>query len=175
VDFHFVDQAGFEVLLGNVCTTAQSHVFAACSFFGPFKRCFDSVGDEVKNCSTLHLKRTAGVMGENEDSHMKRRILSPPTVPGFVSPRAVPAAKHVAAHNRGPDVLKIFRGDIVIGTGRASFHPMDRAESPRRERPIVEFLAAQWMRDGLVGPGDIAVERHRNVELKNAHSNQSSR
>ena len=23
VDFHFVDQADFEVLLGNVCTTAQ--------------------------------------------------------------------------------------------------------------------------------------------------------
>ena len=62
VDFHFVDQTGSEVLLGNVRTTAQSHIFAACSFFGPFKRCFDSVRDEMKSCPAFHLKRVAGMV-----------------------------------------------------------------------------------------------------------------
>jgi hypothetical protein len=102
---------------------------------------------------------------------VKRRIFSPPPVPWIISPRSIAAAKHVAAHNRGPDVLEVFRGDVVVGTGRASFHPMDRAESPRRERPIMELFPAfaQWMRDALVRPGDVAVERHCDVELELCH------
>jgi hypothetical protein len=171
VDFHFVDQTGLEVLLGDIGATAQGNVFAARSVPGPLKRHIDSFGDEVKSCSTLHLKRIAGVMGENEDRHMKRRIFSPPTVPGIIPPRPIASAKHVAAHDGGPNILEVLRGDIVVGTSRAALHVVDRTESPRSERPIVELFAAlaQRMRDALLRTGDIAVQRHCDVELELCH------
>jgi hypothetical protein len=62
VDFHFVDQTGLEVLLGDIGATAQGNVFAARSVPGPLKRCFDSVRDEMKSCPAFHLKRVAGMM-----------------------------------------------------------------------------------------------------------------
>jgi hypothetical protein len=74
VDFHFVDQTGFEILLGDIGATTQGNVFAVRSVPGPLKRHIGSFGDEVKSCSTLHLKWAAGVMGENEDRQRRKAI-----------------------------------------------------------------------------------------------------
>ena len=165
VDVHFVDQAGREVLLGDIRTAAQIDVFPPGSVFGLLQRRVNAFSDKVKSCSTLHFKRIAGVMRQHEDRHVKRRIVAPPTIPWIVSPWAIAAAKHVSAHNGRPDVLKIFRGDVVIGTSRAAFHSMAFTERSHRERPLMEFLAtlAKWIRDALVRPGDVAVEQSRCV------------
>jgi hypothetical protein len=96
----------------------------------------------VKGCATLHLKRIAGVVRENEDRHVERRIVPPPTIPRLISPRRISAAKHVSAHDGRSDILKIFLGDFVVGSGRASLHSVNRAKGPRRECPLVQLLTA---------------------------------
>jgi hypothetical protein len=137
VDIHLVNQAGLQVLLGQGGAAAQGDVFAPPRVLGPLKRCLDALGDEVEGRAALHFERIAGVMRKDEDGHVEGRILSPPAIPGTVPPRTVVGAKHVAAHDGRPDVLEVFRSDVVVGTSRTAFHAMDRAESPRGEGPVV--------------------------------------
>jgi hypothetical protein len=98
-------------------------------------------------------------------------MISPPAIPGIIFPRTVAAAKHVAAHDRRPDVLKVFRRNVVVWTRRAAFHAMDRAENPRGKRPFVELFApfAERIGNALVRAGDVTVERHRDIEPEFCH------
>ena len=157
LDIHLVNQAGLQVLLGHGGAAAQGDVFAPPRVLGPLKGCVDAFGDEVEGRAALHFERIAGVMRKDEDGHVEGRILSPPAVPGTVSPRTVAAAKHVAAHDGRPDVLEVFRSDVVVGTSRTAFHAMDCAESPRGEGPFMQLFAALARRvgDALIGAGDV--------------------
>ena len=55
--------------------------------------------------------------------------------------------------------------------GSCTLYSMARVESPHCECPFVVFLAAfaEWILDVLIRPGDIAVERHRDVEFEFRH------
>jgi hypothetical protein len=172
MDFHFVNQSGLQVLLANIRATSQHDVFTLRSVPGSLERRVNSFCDKMKSRAAFHLERFAAVMGEDKHGHVERRIFSPPAIPGIVSPRAVAAAEHAAAHDRCSDVMEVFRSDVIVRPSRAAFHAMNRAEGPRRERPVMELLPtlAERSGDALVGAGNVAVEGHRNVELEFCHS-----
>ena len=71
MDVHFVDQAGREVLPGDIRTAAQIDVFPPGRVFGLLQRRVDALSQKVKNCFALHFKRIAGVMRQHEDLRMK--------------------------------------------------------------------------------------------------------
>ena len=67
---------------------------------GLLERRFEAVGDEVKRRAALHLDRVVGVVGEDEDGGVIRRLVAPPAAPVLV-PGAADRAEHVAAHDVG--------------------------------------------------------------------------
>ena len=78
VELHFVDQPCLEVLLSDVRATAQADVLIAGSFPGRLEGGSDSVGDEREAGASLLGNRLAGVVGDDEDRHVERRIVPPP-------------------------------------------------------------------------------------------------
>ena len=76
-------------------------------------------------------------MGEHEHRVMKRRVVSPPALPGLLGlPRPGMAAEHVAPHDRGPDVGQRLLDDrralvdLAALQGRASRAERWRAQTP---------------------------------------------
>jgi hypothetical protein len=58
---------------------------------------FDAVGDEREGGASILPNRLAGVVGDDKDRHVEGRFISPPTVPGVISP--------CAANTRGAELL----------------------------------------------------------------------
>ena len=117
MDLHLVNQAGLQVLLGDIGAASQNNVPACGSVPRSLQRYVDSFGDKVEGGLSLHRERFAGVMSQDEDGRVKWWILSPPAVPGIVSPSAITTAEHVAAHDGCPDVLEMPSDDVVVRTG----------------------------------------------------------
>src|SRR4029453_6938563 len=88
-------------------------------------------------------------------------------------PRPRAAAEHVPAHDgragAGEDVL----GEGCARVDLAAFLAVALAEPFSRYQQIVELLTADSERvlRALVGTGDVAVERHGDVQLELAHRN----
>src|SRR6476620_6106692 len=160
VNIQLINQYAVQVLLSDIRAAAQSEVFVLLSSLRVPKGRVNSFGDEVKGCAALHLNRLAGVVRDNEDRHVERRIVAPPTIPRLISPRSISAAKHVTSHDGCSDIVKIFLGDFIVGSGRASLHSVNRAKGPRRECPLVQLLTALAERilNALISHGHIAVE-----------------
>jgi hypothetical protein len=137
------------------------------------ERRLDPVRDEVERRPTIHLERLAGMVREDEDRMVERRIVAPPAPPRIVVPRPRAAAEHVPAHDgrasAGEDVLRERCARVDL----AAFPVVALAERFERYQPIVEPLTAdsERMLRALLGTGDIAVERHGDVQLELAHRN----
>src|SRR5262245_14900810 len=119
MDLHLVDQPSLQILLRNVGATAYQDVFVLRGITRSLERRVNAFGHKIKGRSSLHVKRLAWVMGDDKDRHVKGRILSPPAVPWIFFPGAITTAKLATPHYFCPDVLKMFRRDVVIGTCRA--------------------------------------------------------
>jgi hypothetical protein len=76
VDLHLVNQAGLEVLLGDIGAASQNNVSACGSVPRSLERYADSFGDKVEGCPSLHRERFAGVISQDEDGRVKGWILS---------------------------------------------------------------------------------------------------
>src|SRR5687767_28669 len=104
-------------------------------------------------------------MGQHEDRVVKRRIVSPPSLPWRIGrPWSVSTAEHVSPHDARADVLEVLGGDFIVRSGLAAFLRVCLAPASRRDYPVVELLAAfaERVRAALVGTGDVTVERHGN-------------
>src|SRR5215831_2444253 len=106
------------------------------------------------------------------------RIVAPPPVPSWVLPWAGASTEHVAAHDCCADVVKRLPQDIVI---RPCFSvigvTVKCAKGFQFEEPIVEMLSAftEWILEALLRPGDVSVERHRDIESQFAHDSSRER
>ena len=115
-----------------------------------------------------HRDRLAGMVGEHEHGVVVRRVLTPPSPPGAVTPVAPDGSEHVAAHDRGTDAaiapLDEVGVDGVVLLARG-VEPVPLPEAADGEDPLVEALAADAERvfKALVRSRDVAVERHREV------------
>src|SRR5262245_25536395 len=172
VDFHLVHEARDQVLLRRAGAAGHQHVFRARGLLRLLERRTRPLGHEVKRGSALHDERLAHVMGEDEYGMMVGRIASPPALPGVGSfPGTGMAAEHVAAHDgrsqAGHGFLDYAVAVVVLASGEA-VHRLPRRE---RKHPLVQPLAAHAERflHALIGPGDVAVERHRDLKAQLAH------
>src|SRR4051794_23914520 len=111
-------------------------------------------------------------MGEDEDGLVEGRIITPPALPGIVSPRpTLRGAELAAAHDLGADVGVCLREDLAVQVDLPALAPVGLAPGLQHEHPLVEVLSALAERilPALVGAGDVAVGRNRDVHSHLAH------
>src|SRR5512132_33664 len=170
-DEDLVQQTRRQILLRGARTAADRHILVAGRCPGLLECRLDSIRDEVKGGSALHLQRLARVVGENEDRVVEGRVVSPPALPGVVAPRSRPATEHVSAHDGRAHVAENLLGDRRARVDLAAFLTVALAECPERNHPLVKLLSSdpEWILLALLGTGDVAVERYRDVHLELAH------
>src|SRR5438876_147867 len=85
-----------------------------------------------------------------------------------VSPRVRPARRRAGRRER-------LRDDLVVGIGLAALEAVALPEAREPKGPLVQLLAplAQRLLEGLVGTGDEAVERDRDVADELRHRSAS--
>ena len=81
----------------------------------------DTIVDETETGSSFHLEVRMLVMAEYEDRMVIRRVRAPPAFPVLVRPGAALRTEHVAAHDRGADVVKGMDEKFVVETRGTSF------------------------------------------------------
>src|SRR5439155_6290593 len=160
-----VDEPRFEVLADRRHAAADLHILSLSSRRRSFQRLADTTRDKVEDRTAFHLNRWAAVMRQYKYGAMVRRVLSPPTAPGVIGPRATNWAEHVASHDPGPDALPKMRRDIVIDAGGAAGFTIDALERAGRDKPFVQSFttAAEGILATLVRASAVAVERNRKV------------
>src|SRR5262245_11826190 len=95
------------------------------------------------------------------------RIVAPPPVPSRVLPWAGASTEHIAAHDCCADVVKRLPQDLVI---RPCFSligaTVESAKGFQFAELIVDMLSSFTERilEVLVCPGDIAIDRNRDIE-----------
>src|ERR687892_622829 len=109
---------------------------------------------------------------EHKDRGVERRVVAPPAVPGIVLiPRTGAAPKHVATHHGRTHVRLNLLDHSRAGVYLSAFQTMLPAPRLELDDPFVQTLAAEAQRVlfALVGAGNEAVQRHRNLEPELAH------
>jgi hypothetical protein len=99
-------------------------------------------------------------------------VIAPPPLPWVLAPRPTHRAEHVATHDRRTDVLKSLAQHIVINSRlAAAYVAVQRAEGFSGKGPVVNMdrAFAERIFNALVRPGNVAVERYRDVESQFAH------
>src|SRR5438105_5031351 len=139
------------------------------------QRRFDSIGHKVERGATVHHERVARVMGEDKDRDVVGRIVAPPTGPALV-PRAVAAAKHLAAHDVGANVREETADHFRVFCVGPALLTMLLPPAGRLEQPLVQPHAAlpDWVLQALVGPSDKTVERDGDLARHGAHAFKTS-
>jgi hypothetical protein len=99
------------------------------------------------------------VVRDDEDGRVERRIIPPPAFPGVIGPRAF-AAEHVAAHQRGSDVLQRLLDDARRRVDLAALLAVALTPGGEPEGPLVKLHAtlAQRILLALIRPRDEAVQ-----------------
>src|SRR5436190_18796546 len=96
-----VDEPRFEVLADRRHAAADLHILSLSSLRRSFQRLADPARDKVEDRAAFHLNRRAAVIRQHKYGAVVRRVLSPPTAPGVIEPRATKWHQHVAP--RDPD------------------------------------------------------------------------
>src|SRR5258708_17167875 len=101
----FVNEFRAEILLDRRHTAANSNIALLCNVFRTLQRCLNSIGDEMKGCSALHLDGFAWMMGKNKRRDMIWRILAPPSFPRFIPPQTTHPYEQAPPQNPSAAVL----------------------------------------------------------------------
>ena len=161
MNLQFLNEAGREVLLRDIRSAAQRHIFAIRCVPGLLQCRLDAVGDEKECRATLHGQRFAREMGEHENWMVVWRVVAPPTLPRVIFyPRAVASAEHIATHDRRADILKRLPQYIVVYSCFPATHvTVNRSKRFQFEKPVVEMIPSFTERilDALVRPSDVSV------------------
>jgi hypothetical protein len=164
---------------GNVNTGGIDDLRGACEVARRgarlLERRLDAVGDEVEGRAALHRQRVAGVVGEDEDIGVERRLVAPPALPRLL-PGARAAAEHVAAHDDGADALGTGGGGVRVDPRFAALVAVRCTPAGGLQHPVVQALAAlaQGLVGALVRTRDVAVEGDGDLALDRAHVSSRS-
>jgi hypothetical protein len=125
----------------------------------------------VERRTAPHLQRLARVVGEHVDRRVVRRVLAPPSPPGLV-PRPVAAAEHPAAHDDRADAPLHLVRDLGVHIALAAGQAVLLAPGTGGDGPLVQAhpALAERVVKALVGSGDEAVERHRQLTGNRGHA-----
>jgi hypothetical protein len=114
-DVHFVDQVRLEKRTNRRDASTDADIFSAGCLFCHLQ-CLSRIGvDKVKRRIT-EAERWPRIVRENEHWRMKRRIVSPPSLPLFVFPRSPLRPELVSAHDFGADVVIEIADEVIVET-----------------------------------------------------------
>ena len=99
-----IDKSGAKILANRGDAAADTNVFPIRGRRGFLKGAVDSIRHEMKRRASLHRDRIAREVSQYEHGVAKRRRVSPPALPGAVTPRAPNGPKHVSADDQGAQV-----------------------------------------------------------------------
>src|SRR5579862_342222 len=126
-----IDESGAKILL-NSGDAPDRNVFPICGSHGSLEGAMDSVRPEMERRSALHRDRFARVMSKYECGNAKRRRLTPPALPGVITPRPSNGPEHVPADNEGANVTEAPSEEVIVDSG-CSFGPAVNA----LDRPVL--------------------------------------
>jgi len=86
------------------------------------------------------------MMREYEGWRMIRWIVTPPAFPLIVRPFPSNRAEHVAPEDEGTETFHCSSGKSVIKASFTTFFSQHLTKSPRREKPLKDFLASHTKR-----------------------------
>src|SRR3954447_4229648 len=102
---HGAAQVGGEELAQRRPATADSYVATVRRFPGLLQNLLRGGVDEGERGAAVELDRCPGMVGEDEDRGLERRLLTPPALPAVVAPRAALRVELVAPHDLRSDAL----------------------------------------------------------------------
>src|SRR5215208_4101316 len=168
-----VQLPGLQRLLDHAGAAADRNVLAAGRRPSLLERGLETAGHEVERRTAVLVQRLARVMREDEDGHMKGRVVPPPSVRvRVVLPGALPAAEHLPAHDDGAGSRDRRRKELVVLVADTAVHAVPLTEAGEPEDPLVQLLStfAERLLQRRIRPGDEAVERDRYVREYFAHA-----
>src|SRR5580692_8402507 len=101
-----IDESGAKILLRGG-DASDTNVFPIRGCCGSLEGAVDSIRHEMERRSSLHRDRFARVVGQHEHGVAKRRRVSPPALPGVVTPRPSNGSEHVSAEDVGAHVQEV--------------------------------------------------------------------
>src|ERR1700684_630965 len=111
---HVVDQICGEELTNSRRPSTDSHVELTCGLLGK-GQCFDGRGiDKMEGRTAHHLDSRPRMVCQHEHRSVKHRIVTPPTFPIFIGPRAALGSELVAAHDFGTDAWGPIAGEGLV-------------------------------------------------------------
>jgi hypothetical protein len=82
------------------------------------------------------------MISQDEYLSVIRRILSPPTFPRVVWPRASHRAKHISPEDPRADIFETTGGEVIVNTRFSTVFARHGVEGARFEHPLVQRKAA---------------------------------
>ncbi len=160
---HVIDESGAKVLPEGGDAAAQPDIPAVGSVNGSIQRGVNAIGDKVEGGASGHGKRSARVVGEDENRSVVRRIVAPPSLPNVVWPGAADRTEHVSANDPRADIVEAASDKLVVNPGGAAILAKHLSKGACAEDPFVQRRAAdaQWIDEILIGAGAVAIEGDR--------------
>src|SRR5277367_3395983 len=180
-----IDESGAKILLNSGDAASNTNVFPIRGCCGSLEGAMDSIRHEMERRSSLHRDRLARVVGQYEYRTAKRRRVSPPALPGVVTPRSSNGSEHVSAEDPGTQVLESPSEEIVVDPGRSSVlavlerpvFTVHALERPCGENPLGQRLPADSHRilEALLRSGTESVDGNREAHFDLGHGLSSYR
>jgi hypothetical protein len=112
----FIDQSLPKVLPDCRHSSSDSDILSVGGMASAFKCDVNPFGDEMKGRASLHHEGRAWMVGEHENRHVIDRILSPPSSPFFIGPRAAHWPEHIPAEDPSTHVIEATSGEILVNS-----------------------------------------------------------
>src|SRR4051794_6186142 len=166
-----VDDSGGQILVDDLSAAADEDVLSVGRLPRLLERRLDAIGDEREG-GVGEGQRLPLVVGDDEDRLVEGRVLAPPARPRIVAPGTATGRTELPApHDLGADVRVFLVDNRAADVLLAALLAVRLAPRLELDDPVVELFAplAERVLLALVGPGDVAVRRYRDVDSHLAH------
>jgi hypothetical protein len=137
-DVQVVDQVGGQERADGGRAAADADIPSSGSLTGLRERLGRAGVEEVERRPAVHLDRGPRVVGEDENRGVERRVVSPPSIPLLVRPRAALRAELGPPHDLGADARFPGAGERVVDAGAAAGLPLHGVERAGLEEPLMQ-------------------------------------
>ena|SRR5208283_881882 len=137
-----VDESSAQKLLDRSNATPDPNVFSVCGCRSAPQGGTNPFSHEMERSVPRHREGGARVVGQHKYRSMERRMITPPTLPGFVRPGPSHRPKHVATHDPCSNIIETPGNEIIVNTCCPAVVPNQMLEGASRDHPIVQGHAA---------------------------------
>src|ERR1700740_857813 len=159
-EMQLVNQAGAQKLPNGGYAATQADVAAVRCGSRLLQGGVNAFGDKAKLRTSRPPKRRPRVMCQHEDGRVIWRLVTPPSLPAVVRPRASDRTEHVAPKNPGTDSGKALLRDSVIDSHPSIIKAVHPAPYACVKEPLHQFQPpdAQRILEILVRSSTVAVD-----------------